>query len=178
MRVRPAVGRDADALGEVHAASWFAAYGPLFEPGFVATAVANRRALWHERIACATGTILLAEIDDRPLALSYSLPSASRVGLVELYSFYAHPDSWGSGVAGVLMTETLARLLDDGYSDVHLWTLQSTAQSRRFYTKCGFIETGVTRAHDFGDGQRLEQIEYQRSLKPPAQAAPHKVHRP
>ena len=84
--------------------------------------------------------------------------------MAEIYSFYGHPDGWGSGVAGALMTATLRSLVDGGYAGVHLWTLRSTAQSRRFYTKCGFTETGAHRAHDFGDGQMLDQLEYERSV--------------
>lgn len=56
------------------------------------------------------------------------------------------PDGWGSGIAAALMTETLSQLHDDGYSRVHLWTLRDTPQSRRFYTKCGFTESGAARA--------------------------------
>jgi len=106
--------------------------------------------------------VLLAELDGRPLALSYCVPSSvSR--LAEIFSFYGHPDGWGSGVAGALMTETLHRLCDRGYVQVHLWTARSTAQSRRFYSKCGFVESGAARTYNFGDGQPRDQLEYQRA---------------
>ncbi len=62
------------------------------------------------------------------------------------------------------MTETLRRLHDSEYAEVHLWTLRSTAQSRRFYTKCRFTESGAERTYDFGDGQLLNQLEYQRPV--------------
>jgi len=110
------------------------------------------------------GSILIAELDGRPLALSYCVPSSTRPGLAEIYSFYGHPDGWGSGVAAALMTQTLRSLYDTGYAAVHLWTLRSTAQSRRFYTKCGFTESGAERTYDFGDGPRFEQLEYQRPV--------------
>ena len=54
--------------------------------------------------------ILLAELDGRPLALSNSLPSATGPGFAEIYSFYGHPDGWGSGIAATLMTQTLRHL--------------------------------------------------------------------
>lgn len=163
IQVRPAEARDGEALGEVHAASWNAVYAPLFQPDFTARAVESRRKCWHQRIAEGTGPILLAEVEDRLLALSFSVPS-SRSGLAEIYSFYAHPDTWGSGVAATLMTETLSRLHDSGYAEVHLWTLRSTAQSHRFYTKCGFIASGAERTYDFGDGHSFDQLEYRRSV--------------
>jgi RimJ/RimL family protein N-acetyltransferase len=164
IKVRPADARDGDALGEVHAAAWEAAYAPLFQPDFAAREVENRRGRWHQRIAEGTSVILLAELDGRPLALSYCGPSATRPGLAEIYSFFGHPDGWGSGVATALMTETLHNLHNSRYAEVHLWTLRGTAQSRRFYTKCGFTESGAERTHDFGDGHLFDQLEYLRSV--------------
>jgi len=165
IQVRVAEARDGDALGEVHAAAWKAAYAPMFQPDFAARAVESRRGRWHQRIAEGAGPILLAELDDRPLALSFCMPSSPLVGLAEIYSFYGHPEGWGSGVAAALMAETLRNLHRNGYADVHLWTLKSTAQSRRFYTKCGLTESGAERTYDFGDGRPLEQLEYRRPIE-------------
>jgi hypothetical protein len=61
------------------------------------------------------------------------------------------------------MTGTLLRLRDDGFARVHLWTLRDTPQSRRFHTKCGFAESGATRAFDYGDGNPVDQVEYERA---------------
>ncbi|MCX4720054.1 GNAT family N-acetyltransferase [Streptomyces virginiae] len=107
--------------------------------------------------------ILLAEHEGRPLALTTFRASETRPGLAEILSFYTHPDGWGSGVAAVLMTETLRHLRDDGFARTHLWTLRDTPRSRRFYTKCGFTESGTVRPFDFGDGKPLTQVEYERT---------------
>ncbi|MBL1102710.1 GNAT family N-acetyltransferase [Streptomyces coffeae] len=160
--VRRADQYDGDILGEIHAAAWEAAYAPFFDPEFAAREVQSRRTRWHERIAQGTRTILLAEHDSRPLALSAFGPSSTRPGLAEILTFFSHPHSWGSGVSAALMTETLRYLPNDGFAKVHLWTLRDTPQSRRFYTKCGFTERGTARSHDFGDGHHLEQVEYER----------------
>lgn len=164
IKVRPAAASDADALGEIHAASWEAAYAPLFHPDFAVRAVESRRGRWHHRLTEGRGLVLLAELDDRPLALSFCVPSSARPDLAEIYSFYGHPDGWGSGVAGALMAQTLRSLNDDGYVEVSLWTLRSTTQSRRFYAKCGFTESGADRRYDFGDGRLFDQLEYRRPL--------------
>ncbi|HVV24107.1 MAG TPA: GNAT family N-acetyltransferase [Pseudonocardiaceae bacterium] len=163
IEVRHATPADGDALGEIHSASWAAAYASFFDPGFANDAIRARRTRWHERIAAGNGMLLLAAVDGRPLALSYSVPSGTRPGFAEIYSFYGHPDGWGTGVAGVLMSRTLLLLRGDGFADVHLWTLRDTPQSRRFYVKSGFVETGAVRTHDFGDGHPLDQVEYQRA---------------
>ena len=161
--VRDAERHDAEVLGEIHAASWQGAYAPFFDPAFAADAVRSRRTRWHDRIDQGSGTILLAEVDGRPRGFSFCVPSSARPGLAEIYSLYCHPDAWGAGVAAVLMTGTLRRLREDGFAGVHLWTLRDTPRSRRFYAKSGFVETGAERAHDFGDGSPLVQVEYERA---------------
>ncbi len=166
IEVRVAGPADGEALGEIHAAGWAAAYAGFFAPEFAARNVEDRRVRWHKRIADGEGTILLAEFDGRPLALSWYLPSRMRDGLGEINGFYGHPDGWGSGVAPALMTETLSRLQTEGFSRVHLWTLRDTPRSRRFYAKCGFTETGATRLLDFGDGNPLIQVEYEFDRSP------------
>jgi GNAT superfamily N-acetyltransferase len=163
IEVRPAVPDDGDALGEIHAAAWQAAYAPFFAEDFAAGEIRSRRVRWRGLLGDDHSTILLAALDGRPLALSRSLPSATRPGFAEIYSFYGHPDGWGTGVAAALMTGTLNRLRDNGFTHAHLWTLRDTPRSRRFYVKCGFAETGATTTRDFGDGRPLVQVEYERA---------------
>ncbi|MFE2240773.1 GNAT family N-acetyltransferase [Streptomyces virginiae] len=160
--VRRAGPGDGDVLGAIHAAAWEAAYAPFFTPGFAAAGISSRRARWHARLAAQDSTILLAEGDGRPMAMSVFRPSSTTPGLAEILSFYSHPDSWGTGVAAALMTGTLEHLRADGVTRTHLWTLRDTPRSRRFYTKAGFTESGATRPYDFGDGNPLAQVEYER----------------
>lgn len=160
IEIRQANAADGDALGEIHAAAWEAAYAPFFAEDFAVRAVQDRRTRWHRLIADAGLPVLLGAVDGRPLVLSYSV--AAGPGLAEIYSFYGHPDGWGTGVAAALMAGTLERLRGTGFDRVHLWTLRDTPQSRRFYTKCGFTETGATTTRDFGDGNPLAQVEYTR----------------
>ncbi|GAA3307230.1 GNAT family N-acetyltransferase [Nonomuraea dietziae] len=158
--IAQATADDGDALGEIHAEAWKVAYAPFFATDFAEQGVRRRRTQWHERLAQGKDTIMLARGDGRPLAMSAFGTSPSKTGMAEIYSFYAHPDGWGTGAAGALMTATLAQLKEDGFDHVHLWTLHDTPQSRRFYTKCGFTETGALRDHDFGDGRPLAQVEF------------------
>ncbi|WP_433424353.1 N-acetyltransferase family protein [Microtetraspora malaysiensis] len=162
--VSPATWDDGDAVGEIHAESWKAAYAGFFAPEFFAEAVRQRRHKWHDVLAESKGTIMLAALNGRPLAFSYFGPSAEHPEATEIFGFYGHPDGWGSGVASVLMTASLRRMREDGVRRVHLWTLRDTLQSRRFYAKSGFTESGVVRDHDYGDGNPIEQIEYELTL--------------
>ncbi|WP_432947152.1 N-acetyltransferase family protein [Kribbella sp. CA-253562] len=163
IEVRRAMADDGDAVGEIHAAAWAAAYAPFFDEQFAAREIKSRLTRWHDRISSGEGIVMLGSVDGRPLAMAWVMESATRSGLAEIYSFYGHPDGWGSGVAAALMEATLQVLRDDGFTRVHLWTLRDTAQSRRFYSKCGFAETGATQTRDFGDGQAMAQVEYERA---------------
>ncbi|HZX05501.1 GNAT family N-acetyltransferase [Kribbella sp.] len=145
-------------MGEIHAASWGAAYGPLFSAEVAREGIESRLGRWYERLRVGSGLVMLGFVGERALAMSWSLPSETRPGYAEIYSFYTHPDGWGSGVSVALMDATLQHLATDR---VHLWTLRDTPQSRRFYTKCGFVETGATQTRDFGDGNPLPQVEYE-----------------
>ncbi|WP_246268944.1 GNAT family N-acetyltransferase [Acrocarpospora macrocephala] len=152
---------DGEVLGEIHAESWKAAYAGFFDPAFFAEAVRHRRGKWHDVLAKGQDTILLAARAGRPLTFSYFGSSPTRPGWAEIFGFYNHPDGWGSGSAAALMVASLRRLREDGFGGVHLWTLRDTPQSRRFYTKTGFTESGAVRGHDFGDGNPIEQVEYE-----------------
>lgn len=148
-------------MGGIHAESWAAAYAGYFAAEFFTQAVKERRHKWRGVIADGKGTVLLAALDGRPLAFSYFGASPERSGSAEIFGFYGHPDGWGSGIANALMTASLDGMREDGFGRVHLWTLRDTAQSRRFYAKSGFTESGASRSHDFGDGNPIDQVEYE-----------------
>ncbi|MFF2651431.1 GNAT family N-acetyltransferase [Streptomyces sp. NPDC058045] len=160
VHVRLAEPVDADAIGEVHAASWAEAYAPFFDAEFAVRGVEDRRVRWHQRLAEGELTVLLAELDGAAAALAVYSPSEERQGWAEIHSFYCHPERWGSGASAELMAGTLRRTREEGSLGVHLWTLRDTPRSRRFYTKSGFTETGASRPRDFGDGKPLEQVEF------------------
>lgn len=94
--VRPATTADGEAVGRIHAASWAAAYAPLFPEQVARAGIASRLDRWHERIATNDGLVLIGLVGERPLALSWSQPSQTRPGLTEIYSFYTHPDGWAA----------------------------------------------------------------------------------
>ncbi|GAA1525571.1 GNAT family N-acetyltransferase [Kribbella lupini] len=160
---RRATAADGTAVGEIHAASWAAAYAPFFTEDFATPQIQSRLTRWHDRLSSGEGTVLLALVDTLPAAMTWLNESETRPGVAEILSFYAHPRAWGTGAAPALMTETLETLRTQGFSTVHLWTLQATPQSRRFYEKSGFTETGNTQSRDFGDGKPLQQVEYERA---------------
>ncbi|GAA3448165.1 hypothetical protein Pve01_63690 [Planomonospora venezuelensis] len=157
----PASTGDGDALGEIHAESWKTAYADFFPPGFFAEAVRHRRHKWKDVLTEDKDTVMLAALDGRPLAFSYFGSSPALPESAEIFGFYGHPDGWGTGIASTLMAASLDRIRENGFRRVHLWTLRHTPRSRRFYAKSGFTESGMVRGHDFGDGNPIDQVEYE-----------------
>ncbi|MBB5938742.1 GNAT family N-acetyltransferase [Streptomyces zagrosensis] len=153
---------DGEVVGEIHVASWRAAYAGFFSPDFFDEALRRRRTRWHGVLTEQTGnTLLLGAQDGRQLAFSYFGPEPSEPDSVEIFGFYGHPDGWGSGIAKALMTASLTAIRATGARRIHLWTLRDTPRSRRFYAKHGFTESGVVRDFDYGDGNPLQQVQYE-----------------
>ncbi|TDD17380.1 GNAT family N-acetyltransferase [Nonomuraea diastatica] len=162
--VHPAEPGDGNILGEIHALSWGVSHGPFCTPKVAAAGIEERRTKWNGVLAEGVDTILLARLNEQPGAFARFGASTSRPGLAEIHTLFAHPDVWGSGIAMVLLTAVLERVRDAGYDDVHLWTLQDSAQARRFYAKNGFAETGRTHDHEFDEGPPLALVEFERAV--------------
>jgi RimJ/RimL family protein N-acetyltransferase len=180
--LREATESDAASIGDVHADAWQVAYRDLFEQHWLGRFVAKRRAQWESRLLApdfARTTLLLAVRNDKVAAFSYFGPHGlaaeppavvplgrSHASDAEIYGFYAHPTVWGTGVAATLMDGTLDRLAEAGYRRVRLWTLSGANRARRFYSRSGFEESGISRERDFGDGRPVLEVEYLRTVRP------------
>lgn len=160
--VREARQDDAAAVGEAHAEAWRVGFAGLFETGFLREAVIERRKLWVTSLAdLPSGTqVLVAEIHQQVAGFVHIGRSADCPRIGELYAIYVHPDYWGTGAARSLLDEALQWLLADDVDDVVLWTHEGAARARRFYEKNGWLLTGRTAEHDFGDGRPSRHVEY------------------
>lgn len=71
----------------------------------------------------------------------------------ELSKVYVHPAAHGSGVAALLVEQTVAEARARGAAGVWLGVNQENARANRFYEKSGFERVGVKR---FLVGDRFE----------------------
>ncbi|WP_424184788.1 GNAT family N-acetyltransferase [Actinokineospora sp. G85] len=157
--VREATAEDAAAVGEVHAEAWRQAYRDLFEPDWLNRFVDAHRVRWAD-LGPAGDTVLVAQRDRAVVAFAWTGPHPDNPADAELRAFYAHPTTWGSGVARALLDGVADAVAD--YRRVRLWTMAGANRARRFYTREGFTETGLSREHDFGDGRPVLELEYAR----------------
>lgn len=169
--VRPALRNDATAIGECHAQAWRAAYPAIFPPGFLSQAVAYRRHNTGRRLVqklvdegretLTDGSVLLiADLSETVVGFTHAGPSDDHSETLEIFAFYVHPNSWGSGIAQSLWAATLSYLRPHTSGPLVLWTLEGARRARRFYERNGWRPTGRTRAHDFGDEHTYPTVEY------------------
>jgi GNAT superfamily N-acetyltransferase len=173
--VRDAVRSDADRIGEAHAEAWRRGYVELFAPHQLESAVDLRRRMWDGLVGdpALGGTLLVAEEQGDVMGFIHFGAATETPELGEVYAFYVHPDSWGTGSATDL-TDAAVTAMADSFDRAILWTHSGAGRARRFYTKSGWRATGNERLVTTWDGLDYPALEYGRALEPrrPGQRTP------
>ena len=65
---------------------------------------------------------------------------------VELVAIHSLPESWGSGLGHIMLTDALQEI---GNRPVFLWAFEKNTRARRFYEKHGFHWDGNQRVSEF-----------------------------
>jgi len=148
-RVRRAGPEDADAIAEVHVASWEAAY-PAFLPARVLAARGRPRRvrLWRDvlREPPARQEVLVADVGGSVAGFASYGPSEDpdeAVTVGELQALYVAPEHWRRGVGTALLVQAEARLAALGFDSARLRVLAANEQARRFYEGAGWADAGA-----------------------------------
>ncbi len=162
--VRVATTADARGLAEVRVRGWQVGYEGIVDGGFLASmsidaneerwraVIDGQRELQQTLVAVVDGRVVgFASIgpyrsetgDDKTLE---AMVFAARGTIGELYGFYVHPDSWGSGVANELHDVAVGVLWRDGWTSLKLWVLEDNARARRFYERNRWSTDGARQA--------------------------------
>lgn len=143
--VRRATIDDADAIAEVHVASWqFGYQGLLPETLLQALSVAARSAGWRERLTDLDLTrrrIYVVETDSVICgfaALGFSRDPDADESVGELFGLYVAPQSWRMGLGGLLHRHALDAFRDLQLRSATLWVLKSNQRARSFYEHRGW----------------------------------------
>lgn len=170
MRIRPATAADADAIAEVHVASWRGAYAGLMPQEFLDALDATRRAEgWRGVLACTDWPrcgAFIAEDDAGAAGFAHISPSrdaGSPDSMGELTSIYVRPTSWGSGDGLSLMSACVRSLSSGGFDAATLWVLDGNARARRFYDLAGWSPDGDERIEQISEFA-VREIRYWRPL--------------
>jgi GNAT superfamily N-acetyltransferase len=137
MQVRQATAEDLDAVIHVGVTTWRATYPPITGEAYVEEGIAKWWAPDVVLPGIRAGTVLVAEVGDRVVAMaSYSLFEDHLM----LWKLYVLPDAQGSGAGSALLTEVIARA---GELPVRLTHLVGNDRAHAVYERLGFIETAT-----------------------------------
>ncbi|MEU0789323.1 GNAT family N-acetyltransferase [Amycolatopsis sp. NPDC005961] len=155
MTIRDATVADAQAIGEVHVASWQAAYEGLIPADFLAGLSAEPRAAAWARQIRDGGRVLVAE-DDGVVA------GFAAFGPGQLYALYLLPEFWGRGLGRALHDRVVEELPGDS---AILWVLSTNERAKAFYVRQGWVDDGATQTETIDEGRvTLEERRFRRSL--------------
>lgn len=152
--VRSAAPGDAPGIGEVHVASWNAAYrGVLDDATLDAFTPEDKAAEWQtyiesEMTALERLWVLLA--DDGSVA-GYCRTGPARDKDLdaeitsEVYGLYVHPFHWDDGAGRELFTWAVEDFLDRAFTQASLWVVEANSRARAFYERNGWrLDPGPT----------------------------------
>jgi len=137
MRVREAAAEDLDAVIHVGVTTWRATYPPITGEAYVEEGITKWWAPDAVLPGIRAGTVLVAEVDDRVVAMaSYSVFKDHLM----LWKLYVLPDSQGSGAGGALLSEVIARA---GELPVRRTHLVGNDRAHAVYERLGFVESAT-----------------------------------
>lgn len=172
MNVRPADPSDSERIRQVSARSCRAAYEDILDDETLIEtmedpSMAEQIHDWLDETGDDDRVIyLVAREDDEVQGFAQVLTgeqAPERVNNDEAYlkSLYVHPDCWGAGVGGELLSAAIDRL-PDGVTRLSLGVLVDNDIGRGFYEKHGFeqVDTGGYAV----DGVGYDTVVYEKSL--------------
>jgi ribosomal protein S18 acetylase RimI-like enzyme len=165
--VRPAACEDAQAMGEVHLASWRTTYRGIGIDEFIDNQpVENRVALWTKVLCSAENQtfVYVAEADGQ--IVGFASGGAEREGdpeyKGELYAVYLLHEYQRQGIGRKLLDAIVGDLMRSGYETMLIWVLG--VNPARFFYEASGGKAVRQRPYDFG-GKTFDEIGYGWRLK-------------
>jgi ribosomal protein S18 acetylase RimI-like enzyme len=170
MRVRQMAPSDIPAVAQAHQRAWQVAYRGILSDGLLdGLSQAEFERNWQGILRRPNRTTLVVEREGRVIGYAAFGPghdgqrNGSAAG--EIIGLYVHPDHWGEGAGGQLLSEALLQLGQRGLTRAVVWTMRDNALARRFYEKHGFRLDGYSRESQ-RHGERLTEIRLSRETEP------------
>lgn len=174
--IRRATAADAEAIADVHARSWQAAYAELLPAEIIAEMVAGtarRVARLHGQLGGpSTVRIWVADRADEIVGFAMVGPTTEPdmpAGTGEVHAIYLAREAWDVGIGRALMARAVQDLADKGFERAVLWVLSSNARARRFYEAAGWRPDGTVKVEERA-GSSMDEVRYGRTVR--GEAAP------
>lgn len=149
LAIREAIVADAQAIAEIHVASWQSAYAQIIPAQFLAKLSVEKRAQsWRDALESGSIRVALATAG-REVAgwVAYGeCRDPDKDGLWgEIYAIYLHPSRYSQVIGASLMERARSSLEETGYRYMSLWVLTENCRARAFYERAGFSTDNETK---------------------------------
>ena len=161
--VREATAADADAIGDIHAETWRAAYaGVLPESAFDSAA---RRRAWRSYFDAPWpgSAVFVAQAEGAVVGFANLGACRDEEGSGELFAIYVRPDRWSTGAGRALIERGEEFLRGGGYREAVLWVLEGNERAERFYRAAGWVHDGGRKVEEFA-GAVIAELRYRKPL--------------
>jgi GNAT superfamily N-acetyltransferase len=158
--VRWAVPGDADAVADVHVATWQQAYRDIFSEEFLAGLDLDaRRRWWRNRLEDGARVPVVGD----PAVGFCFVGDADDEDWGEVYAIYVRPDRWRRGIGNRLIAAGADLLREMGHHRALLWVLRDNDRARRFYESQGWRLGKPIRVEEIG-GTQVTELRYETDL--------------
>jgi GNAT superfamily N-acetyltransferase len=165
--IRQAMAVDAQAIADIHVASWQSAYAGIMPASFLtALSVDKRASSWRDALESGRLRVALAYTTGQLagwVAYGKCRDTDKDASWGEIEAIYLHPSRYGQGIGALLMDHAGRSLGEMGYRHVSLWVLTNNCRARTFYERAGFAADDKTKEFELG-GAVLCEIRYQRPM--------------
>jgi len=170
--IRDATLPDAEAIAELHVASWRTAYQGIVPDGFLEGITRESRIVrWVSALSPSESplTETVVAVDGGEILGFCSFgprrePASSEVG--EVYALHVHPRLRRSGIGTLLLHAALRRLATRGWDTAVLWVLRDNVNARAFYEALGWSPTGEEMVEN-RSGYAIPEVRYTTTLDGP-----------
>lgn len=162
MSLRAASLDDLDDIIALYVKGWQHSYSGLIDADFLAQLPNNVRSrdYLHSLLAGGRDDAVVLLHDDGRVVAGFIAAGRSRdvvePDLAEIYAVYVDPAQQGAAIGHTLFSACCARLIEKGFSRLHIWTFAANTRARLAYTRWGGMPTG-TRTVTVG-GDYLEEV--------------------
>jgi len=165
--VRPAVERDAEQVGSVHANSSHAAYEAVAPEAPQTLPMAKRLAFWKDAIEYGEPLVQVVVDEGRIVGFvgyDRSRDPKSKPITGEIWALYVEPAHWGRGAGLALWDAAREGLMEEGCTEVTVWVPLCNDRALRFFELAGFKRELNTAKTVTISGVKLEEIRLRRKL--------------
>ena len=127
---------DVEAIGALHAQSWFTAYRGILLDNYLDNDVrTERQRYWRDKLSGLSPKdfIVVAENSEGVIGFAAVMDEPENGYAALLDNLHVRPDLKGQGVGGQLMMAVAERLQATGRASFYLWVLRGNVAAEEFY---------------------------------------------